>query len=640
MLVILPLMVFASAWAAFYGFPRQAGKQIADWRQAFLQAALVCGALVVVFSEGLGAFGALSGRPLAVLWFLALACVLLVGWRSAAFSQAWSALREVPWRRPGVADTLLFCGLAAIVLVLLGVAVVSPPNNTDSLQYHMSRVMHWAQNQSLRHYPTAYEIQLSHPIWAEIAILNLRLLWGTDRLANLVQWSAMIGSLVAVSALAAALGAGRRGQLLAVCFAISIPGGLLEATSTQNDHVVAFWLVSLVYFVVLAKRRDLSRGEWFSLSQALGMGLLTKGTFYPLCFPILLWLFLPRLLRPGRIRAIQQALFVAAVVALLSLGYWSRNMTTYGRPLGSARTIQGNVRVHWPPGDLLASWIRNVALNFPTPSEAVNGKILQAVLGLHETLGADPQGYAVIWAWNNENLAGNPLHVGLAVVTFGLLFVLRRQDETRLPLEYALVALASILVLFSILDFDIYGVRHQLIFLVAWAPIVGLVATRLGRPRLTTAVGGMLVLASLPWLLFNGSRPVVGLQPRTMIDSVFREPPSAILFANWTALRGPYSEAVAAVQASACREVGLRIDSADLEYPFWWLLDAPQSGIRIETIDPYPHLVRYVDPSFRPCAILCTVCGGRTRLHGLERSATFGPIALYLGSTYSPGEDD
>jgi hypothetical protein len=636
--VILPLMVFVSVWATFYGLP--AGKRNADWRQAFLQAALVCGALVVAFSEGLGAFGALSGRPLALLWILSLACVLIVGWRIRAFSQAWASLREVPWRWPSVADVLLLSSLAAIVLVLLGVGVVSPPNNTDSLQYHMSRVMHWAQSQSLRHYPTAYEVQLSHPIWAELAILNLRLLLGTDRLANLVQWSALIGSLVAASALAAALGVPRRGQLLAICFAVSIPAGLLEATSTQNDLVVAFWAVSLAYFVLQARRRDLDRLEWLSLSLALGLGLLTKATFYPLAVPILLWLFLPKLLRPGRIRVLRQAAFVAAVVVLLNLGYWVRNLATFGTPLGSIQGIEGQVGAHLAPNAMLASWVRNVALNFPTPSETLNGKIVGAILNLHRILGADPEGFSMIWAWNNENLAGNPLHVGLTVVAFGLLFALRRKGESSLPQQYALVALVSILALFSVTRFDVYGVRHQLVFLVLWGPIVGLVATRLGRPSMTATVAGMLLLASLPWLLLNGSRPVVGLQPRTMIDSVFREPPAAVLFANWTALRGPYSEAAAAIQAAGCREVGLRIDSADLEYPFWWLLDAPQSGIRIETMDAYPHLERYVDANFRPCAILCTVCGGRTRLHGLERSGTFGPIALYLGSTYSPGEDD
>jgi hypothetical protein len=279
-----------------------------------------------------------------------------------------------------------------------------------------------------------------------------------------------------------------------------------------------------------------------------------------------------------------------------------------------------------------------MALNLATPSEVVNSSLVRGILQLHESLGADAEGFTLVWAWNNENLAGNPLHLALVVLTFGVLLALKMKGEKTLPLQYAVVILVSILVLFSVLSFDAYGVRHQLGFFVAWAPIFGLVATRFGRIRGTTAVAVLLLLATLPWLLFNGSRPVVGLKPRTMIDSIFREPPAVVLFANWSALREPYTQAVEAVQVSACREVGLRIDSGDLEYPFWWLLDAPQSGIRIEAINAYPHLERYVDADFRPCAILCTTCGGRTRLHGLNLVAGYGALTVFAGEGFTAEE--
>ena len=79
--------------------------------------------------------------------------------------------------------------------------------------------------------------------WAEIAILNLRILWGTDKPANLVQWGSLVGSLVAVSGVARLLGIGNRGRLLAVALAVSLPAAVLQATSTQNDLVVPIgWL--------------------------------------------------------------------------------------------------------------------------------------------------------------------------------------------------------------------------------------------------------------------------------------------------------------------------------------------------------------------------------------------------------------
>jgi hypothetical protein len=93
------------------------------------------------------------------------------------------------------------------------------------------------------------------------------------------------------------------------------------------------------------------------------------------------------------------------------------------------------------------------------------------------------------------------------------------------------------------------------------------------------------------------------------------------------------------VHRSGCDRVGLRLDSHDLEYAYWWLLDAPQSGIRVENIDPPAHLERYIDPEFRPCAIICMVCGGRDRFHRLGLAFSQGEVSVFLGEGYTPAED-
>ena len=55
------------------------------------------------------------------------------------------------------------------------------------------------------------------PPGAELTILQFYVLAGGDRLANFVQWFAMVGSLLGTSLVAAQLGAGRAGQLLDQC---------------------------------------------------------------------------------------------------------------------------------------------------------------------------------------------------------------------------------------------------------------------------------------------------------------------------------------------------------------------------------------------------------------------------------------
>ena len=116
-------------------------------------------------------------------------------------------------------------------------------------------------------------------------------------------------------------------------------------------------------------------------------------------------------------------------------------------------------------------------------------------------------------------------------------------------------------------------------------------------------------------------------------------PPADVLLASNPRLVASYVDGTNLVRESGCRQVGLRIDSDDLEYAFWWLLKAPQSGIRIETIYTTERLQALVDPTFRPCAILCTICAQRDRLHGLPLAADLDRLDVFLGPGFVADPD-
>jgi hypothetical protein len=241
------------------------------------------------------------------------------------------------WKKLAVSIRSLDCfpamtlaAFSLIILLLLVIVVIAPPNNMDSLLYHMSRVMHWAQDQSLAHFPVGFEVQLTHPILAELSILQLRLLWGNDQLASLPQWLSLILSMIAVSLGAGLLGAGRNGQMAVVAFAINIPIGLLEATSTQNDYITALWLIILAVFVLSACQEETGWAEILSIAAALGLGLLTKGTFYPYAAAWGIWLIIHWLKKRKLLLFLKRSLVIVLVVVLLNAGYWARNMVTYG----------------------------------------------------------------------------------------------------------------------------------------------------------------------------------------------------------------------------------------------------------------------------------------------------------------------
>jgi hypothetical protein len=243
-------------------------------------------------------------------------------------------------------------------------------------------------------------------------------------------------------------------------------------------------------------------------------------------------------------------------------------------------------------------------------------------------------------------MAGSPLQVMLIPVTLALLFLFRKRVGEPAIKWYVCVVLGAFLALVYVLKFDTYGMRYQLPFWIAFAPLFGvaLALVKVDKPVNIIALG--LLLTALPYVIFNRTRPLISMravrEPYTIpcilgctSGSILNESPKAVLFANWTEYLGPYSSATDMVLASGCQSVGLHIDSHDLEYPFWWLLNAPQSGIRIESIDTYPRLQRYVDPNFKPCVIICTICSDKTTLHNLKLSGDFNSVRVYLGENYT-----
>src|SRR6266542_2522369 len=202
MLALLPALTFTlAAWLS--------SRRLADWRVAFLYAALAVGVLLVTLTEGLSVIQALTAPALTAAW---LGATLVFG----------VMILRMPHARPRWRSWL-------------GTAIVSAPNTVDSMAYHLARVAHWAQDQTVAPYPTNIRRQLALAPGAEFAILHLQLLSGSDRFASLPQWASMVGALVGVSAIAAQLGAPRPAQIFAALVCASLPIGILQSTSTQND---------------------------------------------------------------------------------------------------------------------------------------------------------------------------------------------------------------------------------------------------------------------------------------------------------------------------------------------------------------------------------------------------------------------
>ena len=192
-----------------------------DWTESILLGSIVWLFAISLSAEAISFENAIGFPSLAWAWGASILVLIILHVTypgPVKLKRARIALADY-----SAAELISLLLMGTIFTATLFVAVISPPNNANSQTYHLPRIEHWIQDRSLTPYPTAIERQIADPGFAEIVVLQLRALSGGDRLDNLVQWLAALGSVVAVGKIAAHIGASRQGAIIASAFAASLP---------------------------------------------------------------------------------------------------------------------------------------------------------------------------------------------------------------------------------------------------------------------------------------------------------------------------------------------------------------------------------------------------------------------------------
>lgn len=582
---LLPLAAVAALtwWAACRC---HAAGCAAPWRFGFLGALLIGGAYLVCASEILSVFAALSYGAVAAAWLPAAIAGTALATRNRAPAPP---LRLMPPSWPA-------CGLAAIIAVVLSITALtawrSPPNTWDALAYHMARVAHWADNQSLAFFATHVPRQNVYLPGAELALLHLQLLSGGDRLAAFVQWLSFAGTLVASSVVAAMLRTGATGQILAATLAATLPMAILQASSTKNDLVVSLWLLCLLVGTLAWQQNG--RRVWSAwIGVSLGLALLTKITAW-LYAPPMLGLMLWSALRGDRSER-RRSLAVVLALGLLFIGpIFCRYAQLLYRahvasvPLSAVEKPDDGIAVRsvrrgmldnerylnarMSPALLLANVARNLGLHATLPADGANRSIEHVVRWLLAQLAvADPERdttypqsrrFAAPGWSNHEDDAPNPLHLLVFAAALAMALV-RWRERSALELRTWFCVVAGGLLFCLVLRWQPWHSRlHLPLFLIAAAPAA---AVWIGLHRLWFPLAIVLGAAALPPLIAGAPRSLSGP------DTILRRSRAELYFANRPDLYADYSGVVAELDRRDCDDVGIVMHGNDWEYPLWAL---------------------------------------------------------------------
>ncbi len=644
MLILLPVLVCVIVSLMVFGILSKKEPLEDAIRATVIYSMGAVSLFTIICSELLGALSIMTRPALVILWSVTLLVLISITWRKRIFIDAIKPIAAW-WNNIKLNKTEWFVLLATgfYLITLFIIAFISPPNNNDSLQYHVARIVHWIQNQNFEFFTTAYLPQLFNPPGAEILLLHNFLLVGSDKLVNLQQWVFMLSSLVVASLIAKKLGSGRTGQWLAAVFLLCLPMGILEATSTQNDYVATFWILSLVYLVIKNLGQVPSILEMVVMGAFAGLAMLTRITTYPYVAIILIWSTLAGLKQVRLKRSILNTTIIICVITVINTQFWVQNYNTFNNPLGEMSFVgRRSLNTH-TAADLIISPVQHLSLNLGTPFNTINTKLGNAIISSCEKLGgsncSDPESsewdFRIIGLSNHEDTAGNLLHLVvlfLAVIVF--IFERRQIDKKVLVTSYLLVIIACFLLLSWLIPWAIYYSRFQLPMFAMMASFVGLIVSR-RNARIIRALIIILLICGLPWLLMNRTRPVISYPPDlTLVRSIFIESRAGLLFANYPELEDQIQHVTGEALKTGCPDILLRIDSRDPEYYFMSYLQPWKNDIWVESVADNLLLDRYMNTNFNACALICSICGFDPDSHGLIFAYKDKAMTLYLSPEY------
>ena len=185
-------------------------------------------------------------------------------------------------------NRLLFFILFVFFIIIFIQGIIYPPNNWDSLTYHMARIPHWIINENLNPYPTPIYRQIYSPPLSELIISHVCILNKSDYFANSVQLFFLLGVLVIINLFCNEFKLSKNQKLFVLIFSALTPSILLEASSTQNDIITSFFILSTIHFIYRFYKSP-SFINTLLIGTASGLSCYTKGTSYIFLLPILIF---------------------------------------------------------------------------------------------------------------------------------------------------------------------------------------------------------------------------------------------------------------------------------------------------------------------------------------------------------------
>ena len=555
-------------------------------RLSVLKSVLIYSVLVLGVTEILSVFYSLNYFSLVIVWGIIDTSILYVIYKKEAYKKIYALrvkLKETIKNLSRVEQ--FFVGFSTFILAGVFVqGIVYPTANWDSMAYHMARIVHWIQNESLAHYRTSIYPQLNSAPFAEELILNVNLLFGNDYLSNSVQWFYLLSAFFSISLIAKELGLNRFGQLFSAFILVCIPEVILLGSSTHNEIVLSFFmLMCIYYFLKISSEKTVV--NFVLLGFSLGLAAATKHTAYLYLAPFVTVFFgyiVYFIVLKKEWFLLSYCSLLVRCFALVNTGQYSRNYQLSSTILGATEEINGSyVNQEHSLKMMVSNVSRNISYQFGIPM--VTPIVYNLTDQLHDAIGEDIHNPKTTFnsfeldpLAIHENNGANIYHMLLMLLSMVWMLIYAKKHNIKLTLFWV-VCVCSFLTFCFYLKLVPY-VKLHVPFFMFYSVIIAYFLTKFLKSKLVLnlSILGFVIYACLI-LVFNVSRPFITLPPFTY-DVTMSDDRYEKYFSNSFNFHHDYKKVKEIISVKKYKNIGLMLGSYSMEYQLF--VDSYRSDIK------------------------------------------------------------
>ena len=519
MYILLILLAFILLTISFFGSEINSDKNgfLSDLRLSINKAFIVIAFFSYLTCEIVSLFNVFTFNYVLFSWLLINGIIIYLNKEKIKLNvfSIFSQKIEIAKKERNILLFIFFI----IILPLLLLSIFIPPNNWDSMAYHLPRVEHWIQNKNIYPYPTNIVRQVLTSPLSEYIIANLQILANSDTFSNLVQFGSFRFILFAGTFIFSVLKIGLKGQLFLLLALLSIPMVLFQATTTQTDLLSTFFFISFILFGLLVIQSENNfKTNFIFLAFSLTLGILTKYHIAIFATPIAIYLLFDILKKKNNKNTIFTILVSVLAVTIILVPLFLRNIYFFGSITGrdlfdeNATIVNTTISIQ----NMLSNNFKHIVDFISLPINDYNNLLFSVNHTLHNIIGISENMPGNNWAgepftinnYLNEDTAGSIIHAVLIILSLFLVFKSKHKTKLLLLFAYCFIAFSLYGLMFRYTPFDIRLLLPVLLFMIIISTYI--IYTTVTNKYIINGMMFLFLIISIFPVYFNRAKPIIG----------------------------------------------------------------------------------------------------------------------------------